>query len=444
MRAVIIGAGEVGSYIARVLTVEGIDVVVVDKDEQKLQRISNELDAATVEAEAGSTYMLNNTGLNETDFFVAATDSDEKNMISCLLAKSFPNIKRKIARIRNPEYFNNKTLLGPDNLDIDPAISPEYEAAMAIVRLMEVPLATDVESFEGGAIKVIGLKIPHDSAVVGKKLMDLKIKLLVGAIIQDESVYIPNGDSIIRGGDIIYLPVRSDNVFDVISTVGEVPRPARTVMIAGGGRIGFNIAKALEKKKSLTVKIVEKDKKRCTFLGSKLKKAIIFHGEASDQDLMIQENISDVDVFAVATNNEEVNIMSSLLAKKLGVRKSITLVNRTDYIPLANNLGIEAVFSPRLITASTILRYIRKGDILSLTTIANGKAEIIEARVRKDSAITGKPLKYIKMPEKSLVGTIIRGNDLIIPSGDDSIEKNDRLIIFTLKESIKGIEALLQ
>ena len=444
MRAVIIGAGEVGSYIARVLTMEGIDVVVVDKDGQKLQRITDELDVATVEAEAGSTDMLNNIGLDETHFLVAATGSDEKNMVSCLLAKNFPNIKRKIARIRNPEYFNNKTLLGPDNLDIDPAISPEHETAMAIVRLMEVPHATTVESFERGALKVIGLKISHKSPVIGKRLMDLKMKLLVGAIIRNESVYIPNRASVIRGGDIIYLPVGSDNISDVISTVGEVYRPARTVMIAGGGKIGFNIAKSLERKKNITIKILEKDKERCTLLDRKLKKAIIFHGEASDQDLMVKENISDMDVFAAVTNNEEVNIMSSLLAKKLGVYESITLVSRTDYIPLANNLGIEVVLSPRLITASTILRYIRKGDILSLTAIANGKAEVIEALVRKDSTITGKPLKHIKFPEKSLVGTIIRGNDLIIPSGNDSIEKNDRLIIFALKESIKDIEALLQ
>jgi trk system potassium uptake protein TrkA len=444
MRAVIFGAGEVGSHIARVLTLENIEVVVVDKDDKKLQWISSEIDVATVEGEAGSNTVFIDSGIEEADFLIAATDSDEKNMITCLLAKGYPNIKRKIARIRNPEYFNNKALLGPDNLDIHPAINPEYEAAMAIVRLMEIPLATDVEAFEGGAIKVIGLKIPRNSAVVGKRLMDLKIKLLVGAIIRDETVYIPNGASVIRGGDIIYLPVRSDNVSEVISAVGEKPRPARSVMIAGGGRIGFNVAKALDRKKNVTVKIIEKDKERCLFLDRNLNKAIIFQGEASDQDLMVQENISNMDVFAAVTNNEEVNIMSSILAMRLGAHKSVSLVNRADYIPLANNLGIEAVLSPRLITASTILRYIRKGEILSLTTIANGKAEVIEARVGKKSSITGKPLKYLKFPDKSLVGTIIRDNELIIPTGNDSIEENDRLIIFTLKESIRRIEELLQ
>ncbi|RMD58358.1 MAG: Trk system potassium transporter TrkA, partial [Nitrospirae bacterium] len=389
----IIGVGEVGYHIAKVLAIEGVEVVVIDFDEKKLQRIINELDVATIVGEAGSYEILKEVGAQETDFLIAATNSDEQNMIACLIAKSIPNIKRKIARIRNLNYVTNEVLLGKDNLDINPAISPEQEAAKAILRLMEVPLASDVEEFEDGAVKVIGLKIPKDSEVIGRRLMDLGIKFLVGVIIRDEEVYIPSGASVIRGGDIIYLPVVSNNISEVINALGGVAKPLKRVMIAGGGRIGFSVAKELEKKKHVTIKLIEKDVERCEFLTRNLDKTIVFQGEAPDQELLKEENISDMDVFTAVTNNEEVNIMSSLLAKKMGAKKIITLVNRTDYIPLAHNLGIEAVLSPRLITASTILRYIRKGDILSLTSIANGKAEIIEARVGEHSVIIGKPLQ---------------------------------------------------
>lgn len=444
MRAAIIGAGEVGRHIARVLVSEDIEVVVVDTDSAKLNRITHEVDVATVLGEASSQKVLDEIGSVETDFLIAATNSDEQNMIACLMAKSTPKIKRRIARIRNLDYFNNKALLGPSNLDINPAISPELEAAWAIVRLMKVPMATNVEEFEDGAVKIIGLKIPDDSHVVGKRLMDvnLGIRFLVGVIIRGETAYIPNGASVIRARDIIYLPVKSNNVTQVINAIGGKARPVRRIMIIGGGRIGFNVARELDRKSDITVKIIEPDKNRCNFLANHLKRAIVFQGSASDIELLAEENIGDMDVFAATTNNEEVNIIASLLAKKMGAKKIITLVNRSNYIPLANDLGIEAVLSPRLITASTILRYIRKGDIISLTTTADGKAEIIEAEIQNNIRLNG-PLVNIKFPDKVLVGAIIRDKQVIIPSGKDWIQNQDRVIIFAFKESVKEIEALL-
>jgi trk system potassium uptake protein TrkA len=219
--------------------------------------------------------------------------------------------------------------------------------------------------------------------------------------------------------------------------------PVKRIMIVGGGRIGFYVAKIMEER-NLSVKIIEQDSERCKFLLKSLKKSVILNGDGSDQKLLEEENINDMDVFAAISNNEELNIMVSLLAKSRGVKKVITVVNKTDYLPLANNLGIEAVLSPRMITADTILKYVRSGNIRSLTTIAEGKAEIMEAEAKEGSILIGKTLREVELPQKTLIGAIIRNNNVIIPSGNDKIAANDKLIIFTLYDSIKQVEKLLR
>jgi trk system potassium uptake protein TrkA len=444
MRVIIVGAGEVGFQLARFLSSENIDVVVVDKSKEKLKEVSDELDVALVEGEGGSPTVLKDAGADEADILLAVTDLDETNMVACLVAKVMFQIPRNVARIRNHEYFSNEILL--KSLGINPAISPEIEVAKAVIRLIEVPFAADVEDYEDGKAKVIGFRIPSDSKLIGKAFKNLNItkpKILIGAINRSNKIIIPSGNDILKKNDIIYLPVKRENIDQVCSTVGGVTMPVNRIMMIGGGRIGFYVAKIMEER-GLSVKIIEKDLERCKFLLKSLKKSIILHGDGADQKLLEEENINDMDVFAAISNNEELNIMASLLAKSLGVKKVITIVNRTDYLPLANNLGIEAVLSPRRITAGTILKYVRIGNIVSLTTIAEGKAEIMEAEAREGSVLIGKTLREIELPKKTLVGCIIRGNSIIVPSGDDKIELGDMLIIFTLHESIKQVEKLLQ
>ncbi|MCK5505345.1 MAG: Trk system potassium transporter TrkA [Thermodesulfovibrionia bacterium] len=444
MRVIIVGAGEVGFQLARLLSVEDIDVVVIDKSKEKLKRISAELDVALVEGEGGSPSILKEAGADEAEILLAVTDMDETNMIACLVAKVMFQIPRNVARIRNLEYFSNDILL--QSLGIDPAISPEIEAAKAVIRLVEVPFAADVEDFEDGEVRVIGFRIPPNSKLIGKAFKNLNLtkpKILIGAIQRKGDVIIPSGNDTIKKNDIIFLPVKRENIDLVCSSVGGVEMPVKRIMILGGGRIGFYVAKTMEER-NLSVKIIETDAERCKFLVKSLQKSVILHGDGSDQKLLEEENINDMDVFAAISNNEELNIMASLLAKSLGVKKVITIVNKTDYLPLANNLGIEAVLSPRLITASTIMRYVRSGNILSLTTIAEGKAEIMEAEVKEGSILTGKTLREVELPKKTLIGAIIRDNNVIIPSGNDRISSDDKLIIFTLQESIKQVEKLLQ
>jgi len=444
MRVIIVGAGEVGLQLARFLSAEDIDVIVVDKNKEKLKRISEELDVALVEGEGGSPSVLKDAGADSADLLLAVTDMDETNMVACLVAKVMFQIPRNVARIRNLEYLSNEVLL--DSLGINPAISPEIEAARAVIRLIEVPFAADVEDFEAGKARVVGFRIPPDSTLIGKVFKNLNLtkpKILIGAIKRGEKVIIPAGNDTLKINDVIYLPVNRESTDEVCKSIGGLAMPVRRIMIVGGGRIGFYVAKTMEER-GISVKIIEKDMERCKFLLKSLKKSIILHGDGSDQKLLEEENISDIDVFAAISNNEELNIMASMLAKSRGAKKVITIVNRTDYLPLASNLGIESVLSPRLITASTLLKYVRRGNILSLTTIAEGKAEIMEAEVHEGSILIGKTLREVELPKKTLIGAILRDNKVIIPSGNDEIIGNDRLIIFTLKESIKQVENLLQ
>ncbi len=444
MRIIIVGAGEVGYQIAKFLSLESLNVVVIDKNRDKLKRIADEVDIAVVEGEGGNPSTLQKAGADKADILLAVTNRDETNMIACLLAKAMFGIPRKIARIRNPEYFNNEKILSWDNLDIDPAINPELELAKAIVRLLEVPFASDIEEFEEGLVKVVGFKIPRKSPVIGKSLQklgsSLERKFLIGLIVRGDITIIPDGSDVIERGDIIYVPVKKQDVEPMISMLGGEARAPRKLMILGGGRIGYYVASVMEQKTD--VKIIEKDHERCKSLSVNLKRALVLHADGGEQNVLKEENIDKMDVFVAVSNNDELNIMVSLIAKNLGVRNTIAIVNKTDFMPLAYGLGLQAVLSPRLITASTILRYVRKGEILSLTTIAAGKAEIIEGRIRATSPLSGKTLDTMKL-KGCLIGAIIRDKEVIIPSGTDKILESDRLIIFTLRESVREVEKLL-
>jgi trk system potassium uptake protein TrkA len=446
MRVIIVGAGEVGYQLSKFLSMEELDIVVIDQDAKKLARVSEELDVATIVADGLSPSGLTEAGAEDADMLLAVTNSDETNMIACMLGKAMFSIPRKIARIRNPEYFRNERLLSKENLDIEPAISPEVEVATAIIRLLEAPFASDVEDFEDGLIKIIGFRVPEASKLKGVALKNVRSlsppkNFLIGMIERDGNVIVPTGDDRIKKDDIIFMPMRKWEVGDAIRFLGASAKPARKIMIVGGGRIGHYIASVMEAKAD--IKIIERSAERCKYLSKSLEKSIVLHGDGSDESLLFEENIEDMDVFVSVSNNEELNIMSSLLAKRLGVKKTITIVNRTDYLSLASGLGLETVLSPRMITANSILKFVRQGDILSLTTIAEGRAEIIQARMGTSTKLTGKALKDIRMPKSSLVGSIMRGEKIIIPSGDDIIHEGDKLIFFTLRESIKAVEKLL-
>jgi len=445
MRIIIVGAGEVGYNIAKFLTYEGVDVVVVDRDGEKLRRISEELDIATIEGEGSDPSIFKEAGAKDADLLIAVTNSDETNMIACLIGKAMFGIKRRIARIRNPDYFFNKELLGKNYLDIDPAINPELETANAILKILEVPFATEVIEFEEGRVVVAGFKVPPKSKVINRELKYLRSVInkdfIIGIIKRDEEIIVPRGEDVLFEGDIVYIPLKKGDVMEIAQAF-EIPVfPTQKVMIVGGGRIGYYIAKTLEEKAD--VKIIEKNEEKCKFLSRNLKKALVLYGDGTDKQLLLEENIKDMDAYITVSGNDEMNIMGALLAKKLGVKKVIALVNKSDYIPLAYELGVQSVLSPRLLTASIILRYIRRGDVLSLTAVAENKVEIMEVLGSYKSSIINKALKDIKFPKNAVIGAIVRGGEIIIPKGEDVIKEGDKLIIFALKEAIKDIEKLL-
>lgn len=444
MRVIILGAGEVGYQIARYLTGESIEVVVIDRETSKLKRLSEDLDVATIEGEVGDSEILRNAGAELADILLAVTDSDEANMIACLLAKTMFKVPRRIARIRNTDYYHNKQLLSKDTLDINPAINPEVEAAEAITRLLQAPFASTIEPFENGIVYVIGCKLPEGSPFADRPLKETAgtgKRLLVGLVERGDQVFIPTGNDVVQADDIVYLPVVSGQIAETVARLGIVTQPVRKVIMNGGGRIGYAVATAIEREVDL--KIIDTDLERCKFLSKQLHRAIVLYGDGSDQRMLTDEYISETDVYISVTNNDELNIMACLLAKKLGVKKTISVVNRTDYISVAHSLGLHSVLSPRLLTASSIVRYVRRGEILSLTAIADGRAEVLEARVPESSPIVGVSLRDMHLPAGSLIGAVIRGTDVLIPTGADSLRAGDKLIVFVLREAMRDIEALL-
>lgn len=444
MRVIILGAGEVGYQIARCLSGESIEVVVIDRETSKLKRISEDLDVATIEGEVGDCDVLRDAGAEHADILLAVTDSDEANMIACLLAKTMFSVPRRIARIRNPDHFRNKQLLSRENLDINPAINPEYESAEAMARLLRAPFAATIESFEDGLVYVIGCKLPSTSPVANKKLHEIvspNHRLLFGLVQREDTVFIPTGADILHPGDVVYIPVFRDYIAATVALLGIEMSPVSKVIINGGGRIGYAVASALER--SVDIKIIDADLERCKYLSKQLHRAIVLYGDGSDQRMLTDENIAGTDVYISVTNKDELNIMACLLAKKLGVRKTIAIVNRTDYVPVAHSLGLHSVLSPRLLTASSILRYVRQGEILSLTAIAEGMAEVLESRVRHHSPLIGTALKDLKFPSGAVIGAIIRGSQVTIPGGNDRIAADDKIIVFVLRESISAVEEML-
>ena len=445
MKIIIVGAGEVGFHCAQKLSEEGQDVVLIDKDHTQIKRITDNLDVQAITGSGTSPETLKSAGIVGADMLVAATDSDEANLIACLLARNLNRYILKVARVRNREYLEEKELFGESLLGVDQIINPESAMVETIRNLMMVPGASDVIDFVGGRIKLIGFSITKGSSLAGRQLStfsDFNGNLLVGAIIRNEKVMIPHGNDTIQAGDLIYLVIRSDEINKVFNFLGINDTTARNVIIIGGGETGAALGEALESTK-LHAKIIEKDSQRCTTLAEKLGKAVVIRGDGTDKDLLLEENIGGMDFMVALTGDEENNVLMSLLAKELGVKKIITRISKISYIPLVSAIGIDTVVSPRLSAVRAILQYIRRGKVISVAPLKGEQAEAIEVEALETSDIVDKPISQIKFPKGSLVGAVIRGDDVIIATGSTVIKSKDRLIFFVLREVIPKLEKLL-
>jgi trk system potassium uptake protein TrkA len=445
VKIIIVGAGEVGYHIAQKLSEENQDVFLIDKDPEKIKRITDNLDVQAILGSGTSPEMLKTSGVREADMLVAATDSDEVNLFACLLAKILNPVILKVARVRSREYLKERGLFDRDVLAIDQTINPESVMVETIRNLMTVPGASDVIDFVGGRVKLIGITVKPDSPHAGRQLLsfkDMEGKVLVGAIVRGDHVLIPHGQDTIQANDLVYLVVRADELSRDLRFFHLDHREIRSVMIIGAGDTGSALARALDQTK-LHVKIIDKDPRKCAALAEKLERVIVIHGDGTDKDLLQEENVHDADFMVAVTGDEESNVLISLLAKGLGAKKSITRINKLSYIPLVSAIGIDTVVSSRLSAIRAILQYIRRGRIISVAPLKGEHAEAIEAEALDTSDIVNRPLSDVGFPKGALVGAVVRGEDILIARGDTVIKPNDRLIIFALQKVIPKLEKLL-
>jgi trk system potassium uptake protein TrkA len=445
VRIIIVGAGEVGFHIAQRLSEENQDVFLIDKDPGKIRRITENLDVQAILGSGTSPETLRDSGIEDAEMLVAATDSDEVNLIACVLVRHLNPYIVKVARVRNREYLKEKDLFGEDLLSIDQIINPESVMVETIRNLMMVPGASDVIDFVDGRVKLVGVTVKPDSPFVGRQLLSFKGmegKLLLGAIVRGEQVIIPHGEDTLEANDMAYVVVRSDELPAVFRKLGIKDEGLRRVIIVGAGETGTALATFFDKTK-INVKIIEKEKQRCTSLAQTLERVIVINGDGSDKTLLQEENISDCDFMVAVTGDEDSNVLMSILAKGLGAKKTITRISKLSYIPLVSALGIDTVVSPRLSAIRAILQYIRKGKIISVAPLKGEHAEAIEAEALDTSGLVNRPLSKVKFPKGSLVGAIVRNDEIIIPLGDSVIKPKDRLIIFTLRKEVPKLEKLL-
>ncbi len=447
MKVVIIGAGEVGFHVAHHLTLENKDVVVIDKNPDAIRRVSDHLDVQVVSGAGNSPVVLEEAGIQNAEIILAVTDSDETNLVACLVADMISPTTKKLARIRGADYDRYHEMFSLHAPHIDTIINPEIEVVKTIDQFMSVPGAADVGELADGRIKFVGVYLDKDCQLTGIRLLDLPAKIkqgrpLIAAVVREEEVIIPRGSDRLLPGDLVYFISEEDKLLDTLSIFNKHDQPVNRVLIVGGGRIGFRLATLLESK-SIQTKIIEKNADRCTLLAESLNKSVVLCGDGSDQSLLAEENIQDMDVVVTLTDDEETNILASLLSTRLGARKSITKISKFSYFPLLKAIGIEQVVSPRLSAINTILQHVRRGKVLSAISLKGEQAEVIEAIALETSDIVGKPLKNVSFPKGALVAGIIRKEDIIIPKGDSVIEPDDRIIIFARRQAIPRIEKIL-
>ena len=447
MKIIIVGAGEVGFHIASHLALENKDVVVLDKNPDAIRRVSDNLDVQVVIGSGSSPVVLEEAGIQDAEIILAVTNSDEINLVACLVADIISPSTKKLARIRNADFDNYHENLREAAPHIDTIINPDTEVVNTIYRMMSVPGAVDIGEFADGRLKFIGVNLEDHSKLVGARLSELpaiigEARPLIAAVVREDELIIPRGKDRLRSGDLVYFISEEEKLQDTLSVFNKYDEPMKRVLIVGGGRIGFRMAKLLEDH-SIYCKIIERSPDRCTYLAERLNKSIVLCGDGSDQELLAEENIQDMDLVVTLTKDEETNILASLLAKRMGARKAITRISKFSYFPLTSAIGIEQVVSPRLSAINSILQHIRKGKVLSAISIKGEQAEVIEAVALETTDIVGKPLRDIAFPKGAMVAGIIRGELIIVPTGDSVIQPDDRVIIFARKEAIAKIEKIL-
>lgn len=446
MRILIVGAGAVGFHLARHLSQEGHDVVLIDPDPDRVSYAQDQLDILAIAGNGASLDVLEGAGIEKAEMLVAVTNVDEVNLIACMSAMQY-GVAVKVARISNPDYFTHPLPLRSARQGVDVMINPELEAARETYQLLQSEAATELAFFADGRVQLLGLRIQPEAPVVGMRLHELAQtiedrRFLTAAISRGRETIIPRGNHRIEADDLVYIIGESRQMPRVLELAGYQDFRLRRVMIGGGMRNETLYLAQILADHDVDCTIIEADRARCLELAERLNKALILNGDVTDQELLEMEGIDDVDGFVAYTTSDATNLLSSLLAKSHGAHRVVTRVGNVDYIPLVNRVGIDAAVSPRLSTVNTILKYVRRGSVLSVATLRGIEAEVIEFSVSPESKVAAKSVAEIHFPEHSLVGAIERDDQVIIPNGNTTFEPDDKVTVLALPDSLPAVERL--
>lgn len=451
MKILILGAGQVGSTVAESLVSEANDITVVDTDGDKLRQLHDRLDLRTLTGNAAHPSTLEEAGIADTDMLLAVTQSDEVNLVACKLATSLYNTPTRIARIRATNYLERQEVFSADNFCVDFSICPEQILTEYIAKLIEFPEALQVLEFAGGKASLVAVRAFEGGPLVGNPLNFLRshmprVETRVAAIFRKDRPLIPEGDTVIEDGDEIFFIAATDHIRSVLSEMRRMDKPAKRVMIIGGGNIGRRLAKTLER--DYQVKLIEYNKKACERLAGELSRTLVLNGDGTDEKLLQQEHIDEIDVLCALTNDDENNIMSALLAKQGGARKVIALINRSAYVGLVQGGKIDIALSPAHVTIGSLLAYVRQGDVAAVHSLRRGAAEALELVAhgdRQSSRVVGRRIDEIDLPRGATIGAIVRGDQVIMGHHDTLIEAEDHVIVFVIdKKMVKKVEKLFQ
>lgn len=445
MRIVIVGAGAVGSHLAAHLSRENHDVIVIDADAERIHRLQDELDIMVIEGNGASPKILAQADIEACDLLMALTNSDETNMIAALSAARY-DVPFKIARVSNMDYYQLDNWLAEKNLGMDLLVNPEFECALQINNLLNVPGASDVAEFGGGQLLLVGLSVAADAPCIGETLRELRLyhdrnDYLIGSITRGDRTIIPTGLTRIQAGDQAYIICLREALDDVYAFCGLKRAPVKRVMILGGSKVAVYLCNMLARKKVQTI-LIESDETRAEQLAEELDHTLVIQGEPTMVELWEMEGLDEMDAFLALTKDDEENLLSGLIARNHSVPVVIALLEKLNYVPLVNKVGVNTAVSSRLAIVDTILKYVRRGNVLSLATLKSNKAEIIEFYASEKCTLLNTPLMSLKLPQGVLFGAITRGREIFIPTGHSQLKAGDKVVVIAGPVAKRRLEEL--
>ncbi len=448
MSIVVVGAGEMGYHLARRLSLENKDVTLIDRDEERVYWIQENLDVRAIVGRGASPDILLRAGISAASMLVAVTDSDEANLVACYVGKLLNGAMKKVARLREEDYSAIPQILDDQHLGIDLVISPESEAVAKLMQILQVPGATDVLDFAEQRIKLFGIRLPENSALVGRSLLNIRAaypqdQFLIPVILRESDILIPRGEDVLRSDDTVYIMAGAAHIPRLLDLCGLRTRPLKRFMIHGTTRVAVRFVHELEKHGVTHIRVIGADADACEKIAAEVQHALVLKSDSLDEEFLRSEGIGDTDAFFAMTDDDEQNALSAILAKRMGAYRVGAVTNKIEYHRLASAIGVDIAVNPRLAGVAHILQFIRRGRVLSVSMLPGDAVEILECEAMETSDIVGRPIRKLRFPRGSIVGAVERGHEFIIPDGSTVIMPGDRVIIFSRREVVPKIEKFL-